>query len=80
LLQEEFTGSTVISGTALPEDLRPSSRIVRVCPIDGNNAVCRAFVASDGLIYIGWIGSYDDGSISITRNILWSDIIIDWYI
>ena len=73
----------VLSASAIPPDLQPASRIVRICPVNGPANYCRAYVesktgANPGMIVLEWCGSMISGE-SIT-SITWSDIIIDWFI
>ena len=73
------SSATKLNGVSVPESLRPTSRVVRVCPIDGPENYCRAFVNPSGDIYLEWIGSIDSGSRS-SYSVAWSDILIDWFI
>lgn len=85
-----FTNTTpptpkVLNSIVIPADLQPSSRIVRIAPIDGGEYYCRAYVehkaagTNAGMIALEWVGRFGYDPLT-SKSILWTDIIIDWYV
>lgn len=80
----------VLCTSAIPEEYRPSSRIVRTCPMDGTTSYCRAYVErkkrpdesaeipNAGMIVLEAVGTTGTSQPPATVN--WTDIIIDWYV
>lgn len=70
-------GATRLNSISIPANLQPTTRVVRVCPVNGPERVCRAYVTG-GDIYIESV--YEGNTRMTPVDVLWTDILIDWYI